>query len=102
MRTYLRKEKKKKLFTLNSNTVLDLDETLLHTYRGEVASKQVDYVIYAQDGHSCLLAGTLRPGVFDFLNWAASYFEVVVWTAGTEDYAAMARSCLDPEDKLIT
>ncbi|CEG65364.1 hypothetical protein RMATCC62417_02165 [Rhizopus microsporus] len=82
--------------------VLDLDETLLHTYRGEVASKQVDYVIYAQDGHSCLLAGTLRPGVFDFLNWAANYFEVVVWTAGTEDYAAMARSCLDPEDKLIT
>lgn len=84
--------------------VLDLDETLLHTYRDNDTTKEqeVDYVIYAKDGSSCLLAGRLRPGVIEFLTWAASSFEVVVWTAGREDYARMARGCLDPENKLIT
>jgi len=82
--------------------VLDLDETLLHTYRDTINNGEVDYVVYAKDGYSCLLAGRLRPGVMDFLTWAASSFEVVVWTAGREDYARMARDCLDPENKLIT
>ncbi|KAK4510589.1 uncharacterized protein ATC70_005020 [Mucor velutinosus] len=82
--------------------VLDLDETLLHTYRDTINNGEVDYVVYAKDGYSCLLAGRLRPGVIDFLTWAASSFEVVVWTAGREDYARMARDCLDPENKLIT
>lgn len=82
--------------------MLDLDETLLHTYRDTINNGEVDYVIYAKDGYSCLLAGRLRPGVMDFLTWAASSFEVVVWTAGREDYARMARGCLDPENKLIT
>lgn len=83
---------------------MDLDETLLHTYRStnEGGEFEVDYVIYAKDGYSRLLAGRLRPGVIDFLTWAASSFEVVVWTAGHEDYARMARNCLDPENKLIT
>jgi CTD small phosphatase-like protein 2 len=83
--------------------VLDLDETLLHTYRDtNNDGQEVDYVIYAKDGSSCLLAGRLRPGVIEFLTWAASSFEVVVWTAGREDYARMARECLDPESKFIT
>lgn len=59
-------------------------------------------MIYAKDGNSCLLAGRLRPGVIEFLTWAASSFEVVVWTAGREDYAHMARGCLDPHKNLIT
>ncbi|KAG2230820.1 hypothetical protein INT48_003973 [Thamnidium elegans] len=82
--------------------VLDLDETLLHTYRDTNHEQEVDYVIYAKDGNSCLLAGRLRPGVIEFLTWAASSFEVVVWTAGREDYARMARDCLDPQNRLIT
>lgn len=82
--------------------VLDLDETLLHTYREDTSGDDVDYVIFAKDGSSCLLAGTLRPGALDFLKWAASIFEVVVWTAGREDYASMVRNCLDPEGRLIT
>lgn len=82
--------------------VLDLDETLLHTYRDINHEQEVDYVIYAKDGNSCLLAGRLRPGVIEFLTWAASSFEVVVWTAGREDYARMARDCLDPQNRLIT
>lgn len=81
-----------------------MDETLLHTYRDTNNNEEVevDYVVYAKDGYSCLLAGRLRPGVIEFLTWAASLFEVVVWTAGREDYARMARNCLDPENKLIT
>lgn len=80
-----------------------MDETLLHTYRDINNNEQeVDYVIYAKDGNSCLLAGRLRPGVIEFLTWASSSFEVVVWTAGREDYARMARGCLDPQNNLIT
>jgi TFIIF-interacting CTD phosphatase-like protein len=91
-----------RVFTLIVYIVLDLDETLLHTYRETYTAGEVDYVIYAKDGYSCLLAGTLRPGVIDFLSWAASLFEVVVWTAGREDYARMARDCLDPNRSMIT
>ncbi|KAI8378486.1 HAD-like domain-containing protein [Blakeslea trispora] len=82
--------------------VLDLDETLLHTYRDTSNDGYVDYAVYAKDDYSCLLAGRLRPGVVEFLTWAASLFEVVVWTAGCRDYASMAIGCLDPENQLIT
>ncbi|ORX45298.1 HAD-like protein [Hesseltinella vesiculosa] len=85
--------------------VLDLDETLLHTYR-ETSGKpadywDADYVVYAKDGRSCL-AGNLRPGVTEFLAWASGIFEVVVWTAGHDDYAQMVCKLLDPESRLIT
>ncbi|KAI8388353.1 HAD-like domain-containing protein [Radiomyces spectabilis] len=83
--------------------VLDLDETLLYTtYRDtDTTQTDADYVMFAKDGRSCL-AGILRPGVTQFLTWASSIFEVVVWTAGADDYAHMVRECLDPERKLIT
>ncbi|KAI7886076.1 HAD-like protein [Lichtheimia hyalospora FSU 10163] len=83
--------------------VLDLDETLLHTYRGQrEAPLDPDYVVYAEDKRSVLTAGILRPGVTEFLIWASGTFEVVVWTAGDDDYASMVRSVLDPDNKLIT
>ncbi|KAI9259008.1 HAD-like domain-containing protein [Phascolomyces articulosus] len=83
--------------------VLDLDETLLHTYRGQHQDfTQPDYVFFAEDGQSILSAGILRPGVTEFLMWASGTFEVVVWTAGDDEYAGMVRSVLDPENKLIT
>ncbi|KAI8070617.1 HAD-like domain-containing protein [Gilbertella persicaria] len=82
--------------------VLDLDETLLHTYRDMDNKYDVDYVLYDHHRTSRLLAGRLRPGVMDFLTWASDAFEIVVWTAGTRDYAMMARTCLDPNNQLIT
>ncbi|KAG0165800.1 hypothetical protein DFQ28_008375 [Apophysomyces sp. BC1034] len=81
--------------------VLDLDETLLHTESSDSENLEDDYVVFAKYGQS-VLAGILRPGVTEFLTWAAGIFEVVVWTAGHDDYAAMVCSCLDPERKLIT
>ncbi|CAO3591208.1 unnamed protein product [Absidia cylindrospora] len=84
--------------------VLDLDETLLHTYREPTNNLNhywdADYVVYAKDGRSCL-AGILRPGVTEFLVWASGIFEVVVWTAGHDDYAQMVCKLLDPEGTLI-
>ncbi|KAI8989256.1 HAD-like domain-containing protein [Pilobolus umbonatus] len=84
--------------------VLDLDETLLHTYRDPTDdnSMEVDYRMYGHDETNCLLAGRFRPGVIEFLQWASTLFEVVVWTAGREDYATLARNYLDPDRKLIT
>ncbi|SAL98210.1 hypothetical protein [Absidia glauca] len=84
--------------------VLDLDETLLHTYREPTSNVNdywdADYVVYAKDRRSCL-AGILRPGVTEFLVWASGIFEVVVWTAGHDDYAQMVCKLLDPEGTLI-
>ncbi|KAI8093587.1 HAD-like domain-containing protein [Halteromyces radiatus] len=84
--------------------VLDLDETLLHTYREPKSDPNdywdADYVVYAKDRRSCL-AGILRPGVTEFLVWASGIFEVVVWTAGHDDYAQMVCKLLDPEGNLI-
>lgn len=83
--------------------MLDIDETLLHTYRGlSEAPSEPDYVVYAEDKRSVLTAGILRPGVTEFLMWASGTFEVVVWTAGDDEYANMVSSVLDPENKLIT
>ncbi|CAO3642501.1 unnamed protein product [Cunninghamella blakesleeana] len=85
--------------------VLDLDETLLHTYREPSGFSSdywdADYVVYAKDGRTSL-AGSLRPGVTEFLVWASEIFEVVVWTAGQADYAQMVCQLLDPEGKLIS
>lgn len=84
-------------------SVLDIDETLLHTYRHQTeAPSDPDYVVYAEDKRSVLTAGILRPGVTEFLIWASGTFEVVVWTAGDDDYANMVRTVLDPENKYIT
>ncbi|RUS21505.1 HAD-like domain-containing protein [Endogone sp. FLAS-F59071] len=88
--------------------VLDLDETLLHTYLASDAKpSQFDYSftippqLYDFDT-DYVVHGSLRPGVSRFLEWAASMFELVVWTAGTKVYAEAIVNNLDPEKRLIS
>jgi TFIIF-interacting CTD phosphatase-like protein len=64
--------------------VLDLDETLVHTNEraGMHPDAKPDFPI--SDGYVVCL----RPGVTEFLDYClASYRAVMIWTAGTEDYA---------------
>jgi len=53
--------------------VLDLDETLIH------------FKIDPYDENKGLLR--LRPGIFDFLDSMKKYYELVVFTAATQEYA---------------
>ena len=71
-----------KSFTL----VLDLDETLLHFEELTVDESQL----------------SIRPGADSFLTLMAQYFEVVIFTAGTADYADWALGFLESSAKAIS
>lgn len=63
--------------------VLDLDETLVHF---EAAERRF----------------RIRPGCFDFLkHMAFPYFEIVVFTAASQDYADFILNVLDKDRKCI-
>ena len=53
--------------------ILDLDETLIHY-------------------DEALSTLSLRPGTESFIRLMCSYYEVVIWTAATKDYAQWAIS----------
>jgi TFIIF-interacting CTD phosphatase-like protein len=64
--------------------VLDLDETLIHTNENPRFHKDVQPDFSISGGYLVCL----RPGVQDFLEFCfTSFREVMIWTAGTEDYA---------------
>ena len=94
--------------------VLDMDETLLHS---EVARryspmKTIDPVITQNeptgmhhtvrwpDGFA--MSVVLRPGVHEFLEFTAKHFEVILWTAGTEEYVKQALKLLDPSKSIFS
>ena len=66
--------------------VLDLDETLLH--------------FEELDEHEHQLS--IRPGADSFLTLMSLHFEVVIFTAGTEDYADWALSYLESAQPAIS
>lgn len=51
--------------------------------------------------HSCCRSVWLRPGVRSFLQAVRPFFEVVLWTAATEDWAERALAELDPTGMLF-
>jgi TFIIF-interacting CTD phosphatase-like protein len=51
--------------------VLDLDETLIH------------FQISNTDENKGILS--LRPGIYEFLNLVSKYYELMIFTAGTND-----------------
>lgn len=63
--------------------VLDLDETLVH------------YVEVGNQGE-CLI----RPGAIKFLEEMGKYFEVVIFTAATQDYADWAIEQIDHQSNI--
>ena len=67
------KKYKSKLFQKNLTLILDLDETLVRYNINENIPDE-DNVIF-------------RPGLFNFLNNVSPFFEIVIWTVATKEYA---------------
>ena len=65
--------------------VLDLDETLVH-------------FAYSPSGGSFLV----RPGCFEFLKNISKYYEVMIFTAATQEYANRVVNLIDPEGACIS
>lgn len=87
-----------------STIILDMDETLVHTYHDSMIWKKVKstttnyelfhpkgrlplcYSSIDDDGY-CTMWGMYRPGLWEFLIYLEKTFDnVVIWSAGTEDY----------------
>jgi len=71
----------------DKNLVIDLDETLLHTYsdRGLFENFEPKYGERKFELDHCY--GVLRPNVASFLGWCAGTFKHIgVWSAGQKDY----------------
>ena len=73
--------------------VLDLDETLICTLRGEQHPVEDSFQLIV---NSTLLTVRKRPFLDRFLKKAAKKFELILFTAGTRDYAARILQTLDP------
>jgi len=73
----------KKGYTL----VLDLDETLLCAK--SVSNNLQDFII------------NIRPGAKEFIEEMSKYYELVIFTAGTKDYADYALKFVDPEGRIV-
>ena len=58
--------------------VLDLDETLLHATEFPL-QRPYDYLISG-------IYIYLRPGVFEFLDFCFSHFDVAIWSSGSQGY----------------
>lgn len=77
--------------------VLDLDETLIHTDNRHSGPPDRRYVLYLQEAH---MKGTMRPYVKEFLDFLRDTFaRVIVWTAGTREYAEAVVDVLFESDK---
>eukprot|EP00831_Metopus_contortus_P004890 TRINITY_DN11826_c0_g1_i1.p1 TRINITY_DN11826_c0_g1~~TRINITY_DN11826_c0_g1_i1.p1 ORF type:complete len:371 (-),score=41.44 TRINITY_DN11826_c0_g1_i1:23-1135(-) len=84
--------------------VLDLDETLIHCESYIAKKKETQgftIVLLGDDGKE--LKGTLsiRSGAHEFLEKMSRSYNIVVFTAGTRDYAECVISFLDPQRRFI-
>ena len=80
--------------------VLDLDETLVHCSTTCVEHSDIEFPVEFND-QKYQVSGRLRPYCREFLEGAASMFEVVVFTASQKIYAENVLNILDPEKRLI-
>lgn len=76
---------------------LDLDETLVHS-KADPPPDRFDFVVQPRiDGHVVNFYVLKRPGVDELLEFLAPKYEVVVFTAAMEEYAAMVLDRVDPK-----
>ena len=67
--------------------MLDLDETLVHA-TGD-----------SNDLQDCVV--NVRPTAKEFIEEMDKHYELVIFTAGTKDYADYALKFVDPEGKIV-
>ena len=81
------KTKNIKKFTL----VLDLDETLIHFHYDIKKDPQITHGIIQY-----------RPGLFEFLQNVAPYFELIIFTVATRQYADPVINTIESKQKFFT
>ncbi|CAN6335996.1 unnamed protein product [Urochloa humidicola] len=80
---------------------LDLDETLIHSQTDPPPARFDFTVRPVIGGQAVTFYVAKRPGVEAFLRAAAESFEVVVFTAGLQEYASLVLDRLDPDGELF-
>ncbi|KAH6765273.1 hypothetical protein C2S52_014328 [Perilla frutescens var. hirtella] len=80
----------------HKNTIfLDLDETLVHS-TASIPPERYDFVVRPViDGEKAEFYVLKRPFVDEFLAYLSGKFEIVVFTAGIEEYASLVVDRLD-------
>jgi len=79
--------------------VLDIDETLVHTSRGSRttdALQSFEITVFEQR-----FTVFKRPGLDEFLERAASKYELIAFTAGLEEYSRAVLKAIDPENLIF-
>lgn len=77
--------------------VLDLDETLVHSTTGTPPPNYDFMITPIIEGVTMNFYVLKRPGVDEFLEAISKKYEVVVFTAGLEQYASLLLDVLDPK-----
>ncbi|WVZ96954.1 hypothetical protein U9M48_042530 [Paspalum notatum var. saurae] len=80
---------------------LDLDETLIHSQTDPPPARFDFTVRPVIGGQAVTFYVAKRPGVEAFLRAAAESFEVVVFTAGLQEYASLVLDRLDPDGEVF-
>eukprot|EP00092_Neocalanus_flemingeri_P015307 GFUD01016555.1.p1 GENE.GFUD01016555.1~~GFUD01016555.1.p1 ORF type:complete len:307 (-),score=52.06 GFUD01016555.1:16-915(-) len=81
--------------------VLDLDETLVHSTLKFTDNADFKFVINVPEAGPRTVYVKTRPGLTQFLHYASSLFEIVVFTASPTMYANRVFDLIDPERSLI-
>ena len=85
--------------------ILDLDETLIHSdldliYKNHIITLYFDSE--EEDEKNIPIPLILRPGLFDFLNYAKEKFELIIFTASQKNYADTIIDYIEKEQKYFS
>lgn len=80
--------------------VLDLDETLVHCFSEPIPNPDMQFPVL-WNGSQYQMYVRFRPHVDTFLKQVSKWFEVVVFTASSHEYADTVLDAIDPKGKLI-
>jgi len=87
-------------FSQRTVLVLDLDETLVHIV---TARQRHDFKATLQhEGSPMVVHVAKRPGCDEFIRRVAQHFELMVFTAGTEEYCRQVVAQIDPQGHIST
>ena len=86
--------------------ILDLDETLIHSDLDFLLKDKniYDTTLYfdSEEEKNIPLPLIIRPGLYDFLDYASENFDLVVFTASDQDYADTIINYIEKEKKYFS
>ena len=84
--------------------ILDLDETLIHVDFDYILKDKIvnyDKILYfdSEDEENIDIPLIIRPGLYDFLDYASKEFELIVFTASEKEYADAIINYIEKDKK---